>query len=185
MRAAAGNKPHPATPSNILSTSIACIIAIGRELTYAQWTPKNSRFFKVPPAGTFALILCYLAWVILLEFVNNNIEGAQHFTSLGVRASWLAVAQVPLLILLAGKNNLIGAVTGVSYERLNILHRWVSRVLFFLVTLHVIFLHLSWNAYYLGPLEYATDSCIPTGWATYAILICKLDILSSFEVPQF
>lgn len=115
--------------------------------------------------------MAYFAWVILLEFVNNNVAGAQHFTSLAVRASWLGVAQVPLLILLAGKNNLIGALSGVSYERLNVLHRWVSRVLLFLITLHLIFLHLSWNAYDLGPLEYATDSCIPTGWATYAILL--------------
>lgn len=109
--------------------------------------------------------------MVLLEFVNNNVDGAQHYTSLGIRAAWLAVAQVPLLILLAGKNNLIGEVSGVGYERLNVLHRWVSRILLFLVTLHVMFLHLSWNAYYLGPLEYATDSCIPTGWATYAILL--------------
>lgn len=117
------------------------------------------------------MIVAYFVWVILLVFVNNNVEGAQHYTSLGVRAAWLAVAQVPLLILLSGKNNLIGAVSGVSYERLNVLHRWVSRVLLFLVTLHVVFVHLAWNAFGLGPLEYATDSCIPTGWAVYAILI--------------
>jgi ferric-chelate reductase len=171
MRAAAANKSRPASPSNIFLNCVASITAITREATYAQYTPRNGRFFKVPPVGTITLLVVYLAWVILLEFVDNDVEGAQHFTSLGVRAAWLAVAQVPLLILLAGKNNLIGLVSGVSYERLNVIHRWVSRVLFLLVTLHVIFLHLSWNAYYLGPLEYATDSCIPTGWATYAILI--------------
>ncbi|TVY19659.1 Ferric/cupric reductase transmembrane component 7, partial [Lachnellula arida] len=171
MRAAAANKTRPASPSNFFLSCIACITAISREAGYAQYTPRNHRFFKVPPVGTITLLVVYLAWVILLEFVNNNVEGAQHFTSLGVRAAWLAVAQVPLLILLAGKNNLIGLATGVSYERLNVIHRWVSRVLLFLVTLHVIFLHLSWNAYDLGPLEYSTDSCIPTGWATYAILI--------------
>jgi ferric-chelate reductase len=171
MRAAAANRPRPTTPSNFFSKSVACITAIGREATYAQYTPKSSRFFKIPPVGTITLLVGYLAWVMLLEFVNNDVEGAQHFTSLGVRAAWLGVAQVPLLILLAGKNNLIGAVVGVSYERLNVLHRWVARVLLVLVTLHMLFLHLSWNAYDLGPLEYATDSCIPTGWAPYAILI--------------
>ncbi|KAF8867297.1 putative FRE ferric reductase-like transmembrane component [Acephala macrosclerotiorum] len=171
MRAAASNRLRPASPSNIFTTSIASITAVVREATYSQWTPIHSRLVKVPPVGTIALVIAYLAWVILLEFVNNNVEGAQHFTSLGVRAAWLAVAQVPLLILLAGKNNLIGAVSGVGYERLNVLHRWTARVLLFLVTLHMMFLHLSWNAYDLGPLEYATDSCITTGWPTYAILI--------------
>lgn len=171
MRAAAANRPRPATPSNLFSTSIASITAIYREASYPQWTPKSSRFFKVPPIGTIILIVGYLSWVVLLEFVNNNVEGAQHFTSLGVRAAWLAVAQVPLLILLAGKNNLIGLVSGVSYERLNVIHRWVSRVLLFMVILHVIFLHLAWNAYGLMQLEYSTDSCIPTGYATFVILL--------------
>ncbi|RDW88838.1 ferric reductase-like protein like transmembrane component [Coleophoma cylindrospora] len=173
IKAAAAEKKRPAAPSNIFTTAVATTAAIVREATYAQWTPQGglSRVFKLPPVGTIALVVAYLAWCILLLFVNNNVEGGQHFTSLGVRASWLAVAQVPLLILLAGKNNLIGLVTGVSYERLNVLHRWVARGLFFLATMHVIFLHLAWNAYGLGPLEYSTDSCIPTGWAVYAILI--------------
>ena len=155
----------------MFSKAIACLTAIGREATYIQYTPKSSKSLKVPPVGTVGLLVVYVAWVLLLEFVNNNVEGAQHYTSLGIRAAWLGVAQVPLLILLAGKNNLIGVVSGVSYERLNVLHRWVSRVLLLLVTLHMLFLHVSWNAYELGPLEYSTDSCIPTGWAVYAILI--------------
>jgi ferric-chelate reductase len=171
MRAAAANRPRPASPSTVFAKSIATITAICRETSYAQVTPKASRFLKVPPIGTIILLVGYLAWVILLEFMNNNIAGAQHYTSLAIRAAWLALAQVPLLILLAGKNNLIGFVSGISYERLNVIHRWVARVLLFLVTLHVIFLHLAWNAYGLKDLEYATDSCIPTGYAVYVILL--------------
>jgi len=171
MRAAAANRARPASPSNALSKFLATITAIYREASYAQYTPNSSQFLKVPPVGTIVLVVGYLSWVILLEFMNNNIPGAQHYTSLGVRAAWLAIAQVPLLILLAGKNNLIGIVSGVSYERLNIIHRWAARVLLFLVTLHVIFLHLAWNAYGLKNLEYSTDSCITTGYTVYAILL--------------
>ncbi len=171
IRAAAANRLRPATPSNTFSKAIACLTAIGREATYAQYTLRRSKFLKIPPVGTISLLMAYLAWVLLLEFVNNNVDGAQHYTSLGIRAAWLGVAQVPLLILLAGKNNLIGAITGVSYDRLNVLHRWVSRMLLLLITFHMLFLHVSWNKYDLGPLEYSTDSCIPTGWAGYAILI--------------
>lgn len=171
MRAAAANRPRPASPANSFSRALATITAIHREASYAQYTPVNNRFLKVPPIGTIALLVGYLSWVILLEFSNNNIAGAQHFTSLGVRAAWLAIAQVPLLILLAGKNNLIGLVTGVSYERLNVIHRWVARVLLVLATLHVIFLHLAWNAYGLKDLEYSTDSCITTGYPVYVLLL--------------
>ncbi|KAF7884470.1 uncharacterized protein EAF02_004806 [Botrytis sinoallii] len=167
LRAAASNKARPASPSNPLTILLATITAIGREASYSQFIPHNeiaAKYFKIPPLGTIMLLILHLVWVIILEFANNNVSGAQHFTSLGVRASWLAIAQVPLLILLAGKNSPLGLVSGISYERLNVVHRWTSRILLFLVTLHVIFLHLAWNASDLGPLEYSTDSCIPTGW---------------------
>ncbi|KAM0140302.1 hypothetical protein ACHAP3_002600 [Botrytis cinerea] len=174
LRAAASNKARPASPSNPLTISLATITAIGREASYSQFIPHNAiaaKYFRIPPLGTVMLLVLHLVWVIILEFANNNVPGAQHFTSLGVRASWLAVAQVPLLILLAGKNSPLGLVSGISYERLNVVHRWTSRILLFLVTLHVIFLHLAWNASDLGPLEYSTDSCIPTGWGAYAMLL--------------
>lgn len=171
IRAAAKGQQRPAVPYSLFSKYMATLTAIGREATYPQFTPTSSSWIKIPPLGIIILLLSYLVYVIILEFVNNDIAGAQHFTSLGIRAAWLAVAQVPLLILLAGKNNLIGFVTGVSYERLNVLHRWSARILLFLATLHLIFVHLAWNAYDLGPLEYSTDSCIPTGWAVYSVLL--------------
>jgi ferric-chelate reductase len=182
MRAAAANRPRPASPSNPVSRALATITAIYREASYAQFTPDASRFWKLPPVGTIILLVGYLAWVILLEFMNNDVPGAQHYTSLAVRASWLAIAQVPLLILLTGKNNLIGIVSGVSYERLNIIHRWSARVLLFLATLHVIFLHLAWNAYGLKNLEYSTDSCVTTGYPTYVLLLwMNLSTLAPFR----
>jgi len=125
----------------------------------------------VPPLGTVLLLLVYLAFVLALEFHNNNTPDAQHYTALGVRAGWLAIAQMPLLILLAGKNNLIGFVTGVSYERLNVFHRWVARMILLLATLHFGYQSYGWNRYGLVQLEWSTDSCPPTGIAAYAILL--------------
>ncbi|WWD19282.1 hypothetical protein CI109_103740 [Kwoniella shandongensis] len=45
------------------------------------------------------------------------------------QAAWVAVAQVPLIIALAGKNNLISLLTGISYDRLNYLHRAAGNLL--------------------------------------------------------
>ena len=106
-----------------------------------------------------------------MEFINDDIPGAQHYTALGVRAGWLAVAQVPLIVLLAGKNNIIGLFTGVSYERLNILHRWVARGLLLLATFHFGFQSYGWAKFGLMKLEWKTDTCPPTGIAAYAILL--------------
>lgn len=172
LRAAASNTPHPARPRNIFTKSIAAITAISRELTYMQITPARQGFWvRVPPVGTISLLLAYLGFVLALEFINNDVPGAQHYQALGIRAGWLAIAQVPLLILLAGKNNLIGFLTGTSYERLNVLHRWTSRILLLLATLHFGYQSYGWNEYGLMQLEWRTDSCTSTGIATYAILL--------------
>ena len=115
--------------------------------------------------------MTYIAFILGLELYQNNITGAQHYTALGVRAAWLGVAQIPLLILLAGKNNLIGFVTGLSYERLNVYHRWVARSLLLTQTLHFGFQSYGWNQYGLMQLEWKTDTCPTTGIAAYAILL--------------
>ncbi len=183
IRAAAAKAAYPAKPSNMITKCIATITAVAREVSYVQLTPARKTFWvKVPPFGTIGLLLAYLGFVLTLEFVNNDVPGAQHYTSLGIRAGWLAVAQVPLLILLAGKNSLIGFVTGVSYERLNVLHRWVARMLLLLATLHFGYQNYGWNEYGLVQLEWSTDSCPPTGIATYAILLwINLSTLAPFR----
>lgn len=172
LRAAASKRSSPARPSNVFTKSFASVTAVARESTYLQYTPIRSSFWvRIPPVGTVLLLLAYLGFVLALEFINNDVSGAQYWTGLGVRAAWLAVAQVPLLILLAGKNNLIGCVTGISYERLNVLHRWVSRVLLLLATLHFGYQSYGWNKYGIMQLEWSTDDCPPTGIAAYAILL--------------
>jgi ferric-chelate reductase len=144
--------------------------------SYPQLTPVRSAFaFKIPPFGTIILVLGYLGFILALEHINNSVPGAQHYTALGTRAGWLAIAQVPLLILLAGKNNLIGIVTGISYERLNILHRWVARGVLLMATLHVGYQNYGWNKYGLRQLEWNTDTCPPTGLGAY-VLLCWLNI---------
>lgn len=84
--------------------------------------------------GTITLVLAHFAFVIVLEFANNNVAGAQFWQARGVRAGWLAIAQLPLLIVLVGKYNIIGMLSGVSYERLNVLHRWTARIMLLMVS---------------------------------------------------
>ena len=172
LRAAASHQPYPARPRNALMKAIAAITAVSREISYLHLSPVKQAFWvKVPPLGTVFLLLAYLGFVLALEFINNDVPGAQHYQALGIRAAWLAVAQVPLLILLAGKNNIIGWLTGTAYERLNILHRWTSRILLLLATLHFAYQNYGWNLYNLRQMEWDTDSCPPTGIAAYAILL--------------
>ncbi|WRT68633.1 uncharacterized protein IL334_005611 [Kwoniella shivajii] len=52
------------------------------------------------------------------------------------QAAWLAVAQVPMIIALAGKNNLISFLTGIPYDRLNYLHRAAAKLCLLGVWIH-------------------------------------------------
>ena len=45
---------------------------------------------------------------------------------------------MPLIIGLAGKNNLIQFVTGFSYEGLNLFHRWAGRLVLALAAVHIV-----------------------------------------------
>ncbi|WWC63559.1 uncharacterized protein I303_106163 [Kwoniella dejecticola CBS 10117] len=52
------------------------------------------------------------------------------------QAAWLAVAQVPMIIALAGKNNLISFLTGIPYDRLNYIHRASAKLCLLGVWIH-------------------------------------------------
>ncbi|KAJ5812618.1 hypothetical protein N7474_008919 [Penicillium riverlandense] len=150
--------------------TIACT---ARRLTYPQVTPAGSAsWFKVPALGIIYLVLAYILFILLLQFVGDDVAGPTWYTFVGVRAGWLAVAQLPLIILLVGRHSLIGLITGVSYERLNVLHRWVSRGLLLLATFHVAFLASGWSRFPgLQSLEWATDEAFRSGVANYTILV--------------
>lgn len=171
LREAARRKADPAKPKHFPSTWLASATAMGREITYLQLTPTRYAGFKVPPLGTVLLVVVYVAFVLALEFADNSIEGAQYWQGLGVRAGWLAVAQMPLLILLINKNSVIGTLTGTSWERLNVLHRWSARIMLLLAIFHFAFQSYGWQKYGLVRLEWTTDDCPTTGIAAFALLL--------------
>ncbi|PWY68524.1 metalloreductase [Aspergillus sclerotioniger CBS 115572] len=175
--------PSLANLYSFSSTILATSTALAREPSYLQWTPRTlSPWFTIPPFGPIYIILCYFAFIIALEFINNDVPGAGHWQFLGARAGWLAAAQVPLLVALAGKRNLIGMLCGIPYVRLNVYHRWVSRGLLLLSTFHFAFQNHGWDLYHISKLEWDTDDCPTKGIAAYAfILWMNLTTLAPFR----
>ncbi|UKZ82761.1 hypothetical protein TrVFT333_010557 [Trichoderma virens FT-333] len=172
LRRSARNRSGPAKSANLLTQSIATATALLREPSYLQMTPVSaSTWLKVPPLGHVYVIAAYLAFILALVFINNNVPGAQHFQALSIRAGWLGAAQVPLLVLTSSKTSLISFLVNSSVERLNVYHRWVSRGLLLLATLHFGLQSHAWNLYGLMALEWQTDECPPTGMAAYALLL--------------
>jgi hypothetical protein len=63
---------------------------------------------------------------------------SDHFVEdVAFRAAWITLAQVPLVHLLATKRGPLNVLAGVSYERINWIHRSCGRVLFLSATIHM------------------------------------------------
>ncbi|TVY42219.1 Ferric/cupric reductase transmembrane component [Lachnellula subtilissima] len=171
IRAASANKT-PSVEATSLRRRIPSVTAGLRKIFYVQFSaPHSAVLLHLPPLGVIVLLLAYLAFVLALEYTNQDTPGEQHREAIAIRAGWLTVSQLPLLILLAGKNNIIGLFTGVTYERLNVFHRWVARIMLLTATLHFGYQQALWASLNLATLEWDTDTCPPTGIQAYAFLI--------------
>lgn len=137
---------HPTQPSNALEAAFATVTALAREISYPQLHFNNRwiSWLSPPPVGRSVLLLCYGA---VLTFMLTNraiVEDAYYHERVGFRAAWISVTQIPLVYLLSSKSSLVGVVVGSSHERLNWLHRWVSRSLLLTVTVHGGFFFREW-----------------------------------------
>ncbi|KAF8526248.1 ferric reductase NAD binding domain-containing protein [Hysterangium stoloniferum] len=104
--------------------------------------------FTLPIGGGSSLTVAEIAtisgYIIMMftwEFVNcTNITTGKRLDPQywANRAGNMAAIQLPLLAMLAGKHNLISLVTGISYEKLNVLHRAAARTCFVLILVHAL-----------------------------------------------
>lgn len=89
----------------------------------------------LPSNGTTLLVLAYLGLNVFYQCYHSPWDPELLFV-VGDRAGLVFVANLPLLYLLAAKNQPVQRLTGYSYESLNILHRRVGEVLCFEALVH-------------------------------------------------
>jgi len=118
------------------------------------------------------VIIGHLILVTVLCLFDMDLNDFLNFQYVGYRTGYVSLAQIPLIFLLAGKNNIIGAFTGMSYERLNWVHRWISRSLLFTTTLHMGYWFRSWAPYgdYIT-VELTTNGITMRGFAAWILLV--------------
>jgi NAD(P)H-flavin reductase len=134
-------------PKNQISQAYATTLAICREIAYPQGfyiTKMGFSWLTPPPLGRSLVLVAYWITIVIMLTSNAIIGDAYYFERIGFRAAWVCVMQVPLIILLSCKVSIIGFLMGSSYERVNWLHRWVSRTLFLCVTFHGSFFLAEW-----------------------------------------
>ncbi|ESK95201.1 putative iron reductase [Moniliophthora roreri MCA 2997] len=102
--------------------------------TPALFRPTLKLFHKrVTPGMSFShlfLMSVYLAVLVFPAFWKTNA-----FTD-PVRFGWLAVGQYPFVFAFATKNNILGALMGAGYEKLNFMHRFAGRLALLSVNVH-------------------------------------------------
>lgn len=173
MSAASRKEQLPAKPRAFLPSSMATIYAIGRELTYASCplVVSNRLWWTSPTLGRVSMVAAELVLVLVLCFYKINPQDQWQWEDIGYRTGYIASAQLPLIVLLSEKRNIIGWLTGTSYERLSWLHRWVSRILFLTVTIHMGFWFVDWARYDYIKVKLTTDRITQRGFAAWCILL--------------
>ncbi|KAL6302891.1 iron reductase [Sparassis latifolia] len=86
------------------------------------------------------LLLAYLLAIVIFGLFMSN-----PFTNF-IRAGYVAVSQIPVIVILATKNNVLGAMIGYGYEKLNFLHRFAGRLFVLAVNVHAIGYFYQWTA---------------------------------------
>ncbi|KAK4941051.1 ferric-chelate reductase Frp1 [Elasticomyces elasticus] len=168
----------PSRPNNTLAQSYDTLITICRELSYPQpwtFTGRFSRYFTPPSLGKCLFLLGY--WMVILTMLWSNTiltpsssNYAYKWEIVGFRAAWVSVTQLPLIYVLSGKFNLIGILTGISYERLNWLHRWVARTIFLTVIVHWSFFFREWDIAHFVTLEMEWMPMVKYGFGAWATI---------------
>ncbi|KAG6864732.1 hypothetical protein C0991_007474 [Blastosporella zonata] len=62
-----------------------------------------------------------------------------------VRTGWVAATQLPFVVALATKNNILGTLIGFTYEKLNYLHRFIGRLVVIAVNIHSLGYFYKWS----------------------------------------
>ncbi|KAM3589017.1 ferric-chelate reductase [Umbelopsis sp. WA50703] len=87
------------------------------------------------------------------------------------RSGIISFTQLPMIFLFAGRNNLLLFLTGWSYDRFTVAHKWISRTMFFHALVHS--LAYTWYPYHVSGfslyVEYFQDPYFQYGVAATAI----------------
>jgi Ferric reductase like transmembrane component len=128
--------------------SCATATAIFREIVSPELHFKNRwvSWLSPSPLGRSLVIAIYWAVIIYMLCWESVVilPDAYFWERIGFRAAWISVTQVPSVYLLASKSSVIGVLSGSSHERLNWLHKWVSRTLLVTVSIHGSFFYMEW-----------------------------------------
>ncbi|KAK8138537.1 hypothetical protein PG984_001917 [Apiospora sp. TS-2023a] len=110
--------------------------------TFRAWLmyqPRPVPFINrtLPPNETSLFVLAYFALNVFFQFYQSPLE-PKYFFAFADRIGYVFIVNLPLLYLLAAKNQPLSFLTGYSYESLNIFHRRVGELMCFAAFAHFV-----------------------------------------------
>lgn len=96
-----------------------------------------AEFFYLGNLGQLFLISTYLHLNLLLNLLLIFLGASGEIDWQAHHAARLTYASIPLVIGLAGKNNVLSKLMGFAYESLNVLHRWSAWFIIISSAIHI------------------------------------------------
>ncbi|KAI0314730.1 ferric reductase NAD binding domain-containing protein [Amylostereum chailletii] len=128
--------------SPVKSGRKAQVYALLRWLAYSYIPPSVNKYIApVYTTGSFAqtftlfggFLFCTMYCFAITYYYRPPLYGS---SPLGLRSEWIAMAMLPFIFAFAQKRNLIGTISGTSYEKLQVLHQGVSILHFYMSLVH-------------------------------------------------
>ncbi|KAI0730760.1 ferric reductase NAD binding domain-containing protein [Earliella scabrosa] len=93
-----------------------------------------------PPLSAIGIVLGLIVFFTVLTFAVHPYywptSAMGHSQPIATRAGWISIGILPFLLVFATKVNLIGMVTGVSHEKLQVYHRWTACIMYITALIH-------------------------------------------------
>ncbi|KAH9894984.1 ferric reductase NAD binding domain-containing protein [Cubamyces lactineus] len=114
-------------------------VALSRALGAKQFRATQVQYYS-PPLSAIVIVLGMITYFAALAFSVHpylwpNIAMG-HSPPIATRSGWISVAILPFLLVFATKVNLIGILTGVSHEKLQVYHRWSAWIMYITSLIH-------------------------------------------------
>ncbi|KAF3050496.1 hypothetical protein E8E11_006599 [Didymella keratinophila] len=172
LSAARAGTVSPAKPKSWFPLWNATLYALTREASnFSVRVPLKGKFLRLPTVGRTSLVLANVIVLLVLCFYGLNLTDQFQKENVGFRCGAVTIGQLPLIFLLSGKNNVIGYLSGISYERLNWLHRWAARCMLFTATIHMGYFLSVWAPYDYFPIQLKQSPLVWRGLAAWCVLV--------------
>ncbi|EJD53556.1 hypothetical protein AURDEDRAFT_156793 [Auricularia subglabra TFB-10046 SS5] len=128
--------PAPGTQGRFSMRRIPhAVVAAFRIVAFRSTIPVGTQsIITVADAG---IIIGYIVAILTWEFTRTAFKGQKLYVrNWHDRAAHVGGAQINLIVALAGKNNIVSFLTGISHEKLNVLHRACARTIVLLFWIH-------------------------------------------------